>query len=221
MVERASLVRGIVVVVCLLGCVATAAADATVHLKNGGRVRGELMEVVPEQSASVMLRDGSVRRIGWADIARIDDDVGGAPAPATVAAAGADGDGRRAALDRDLDALQRERGEINQGGNVVMMVAGYILAPLVLAGVPLMLVGETCTGDQCIDLFPTGLVLTALGGVGITLGVIGLTSAMDNGARRKELDQEIDRKTKERDSLGYAFGSSPLRGPQLQLSVQF
>ena len=55
-------------------CPATAYAKAaTIRLKNGGWIEGEVMAVVPDQDVSIRLADGTVRSVAWADVERIEE----------------------------------------------------------------------------------------------------------------------------------------------------
>jgi hypothetical protein len=57
------------------------AAAGVVHLKNGGWVEGDVMEVVPDQHVTIRLRDNSVREIAWGQV----DHIEKSPAPNSVA----------------------------------------------------------------------------------------------------------------------------------------
>jgi hypothetical protein len=57
----------------------------TVHLKNGGRVHGELMVVEPGDHVLVRLADGTAKKIAWDRVLKVQDDPP-APAPAPAAA---------------------------------------------------------------------------------------------------------------------------------------
>jgi hypothetical protein len=48
------------------------AEAGSVYLKNGGQINGEIMEVMPQQYATVKLADGTVRKITWDEIDRVD-----------------------------------------------------------------------------------------------------------------------------------------------------
>jgi hypothetical protein len=44
----------------------------TIHLKNGGFVTGQVMEVIPDQYATIRLADQTVRKIEWTEIDRVE-----------------------------------------------------------------------------------------------------------------------------------------------------
>jgi hypothetical protein len=55
------------------------AKSGTIYLKNGGLVNGDVMEVMPNQYATIKLADGTVRKVEWGEIDRVD--TGSTPAP--------------------------------------------------------------------------------------------------------------------------------------------
>src|SRR5262245_30913365 len=76
------LARLLVLLVLILAVPALAQAPmGTVHLHNGGRIHGELMEVLPGEQVRLRLADGSIRSIPWSEVASVDD-PSAAPAPA-------------------------------------------------------------------------------------------------------------------------------------------
>ncbi len=71
---------------------ATAApAGDVIHLKNGGQLRGTIVDVIPGSHARIQLATGEVATIPWADIARVESasrpSTAPAPAPTPTPAA--------------------------------------------------------------------------------------------------------------------------------------
>jgi hypothetical protein len=71
--------------VATLPRVALAAPHGTVHLKNGGRIHGELMEVLPDEYVTVRLPDGTVRKIPWEKVGEVKETPASQPAAAVAA----------------------------------------------------------------------------------------------------------------------------------------
>jgi hypothetical protein len=80
-------VAGLASLTVLLSATSAWAIPGTVRLKNGGWVEGDVLEVLPGQSVSVRIADGSVRQIPWAEVERVDEQAASAPPPATEQAA--------------------------------------------------------------------------------------------------------------------------------------
>ena len=80
-IQLLALSLSVLVVVVGLPRAAAAAPEGTVFLRNGGRIHGELMEVVPDEYVTVRLADGSVRKIDWDQVLRVDEKPA-APPPA-------------------------------------------------------------------------------------------------------------------------------------------
>jgi hypothetical protein len=55
---------------------ARAEFEGVIYLKNGNSIRGELMEMLPEQKATIHLADGSNREFMWAEIDHIESTDG-------------------------------------------------------------------------------------------------------------------------------------------------
>lgn len=118
----------------------------------------------------------------------------------------------QATLREDIARLRRERSEISQTGPVVMMVAGYIFAPLVFVGVPFLLIGEVCDNadpTDCVDLVPAGIVLTGLGVAGGAVGIAGLVMALERSDERRRLADEIEDRERDLQSLSYDVAIGP------------
>ena len=175
----------------------TALADSTVHLKNGGFVRGDVMEVQPNVSVRVRLADGSVKEIAWSEISQIEETA--APPPAPPPASGSAGTTAPLSPERAarINELRRERDDISDVGPAVMMIAGglgfLIFAP---AGLVLLFAGDTCDDfdtdpDDCGNYSGLGAAFTVIGIGSGAVGIWGFVKALNNGSRKQEIDREI------------------------------
>ena len=70
------------------GTVAGKGGGDIVYLKNGGVVRGTIIDAVPERTARVQLATGEIATIPWADVDHIVTAAPPAPAPASAPPAG-------------------------------------------------------------------------------------------------------------------------------------
>jgi hypothetical protein len=88
------------------------ASAGTVHLKNGGWIDGELMEVVPDQHVLVRLSDGTVRDVPWAEVDHVvrNSDASQSGAPATIT------------TERQASALPQASGAIAEQRSVAPVV---------------------------------------------------------------------------------------------------
>lgn len=186
---------------------------ATVYLKNGGLVRGELIELQPGSLARVKLADGKVRDIPWAEIDRVDDPSlppapppDSAPAP-TLPAPGAPGAGLSPQLaagasatanDDELKRLRAERDDIDNTGPVVMMIfGGGAFVVFGIPGIALLAIGEACDNNNslengdCVNVRGAGAVLAVIGVAGGAVAVWGLIKLGHNRDRRNQLDERI------------------------------
>ena len=75
---------------CLLTSAAAARADGgdVIYLKNGGMVRGTLIDATPERPARIQLVTGEVSTIAWSDVDHVVTAAAAAAPPAPPAAAG-------------------------------------------------------------------------------------------------------------------------------------
>lgn len=147
------------------------------------------------------------------------DEHGKAPAEGPAPVSPTVGDGQdlhlraetEAVLRQDIARLRLERSEISQTGPVVMMIVGYVLAPLVLVGVPMLLIGKVCDADRtdCVDLAPAGLVLTGVGLAGGAVGIAGLVMALERSDERRRLADEIEDRERDLQSLSYRIAVGP------------
>jgi hypothetical protein len=193
---------------------AAASGGATVYLKNGGLVRGELIELQPGSVARVKLADGKVRDIPWAEIDRVDDPSlppapppDSAPAP-TLPAPGAPGAGLSPQLaagasatanDDELKRLRAERDDIDNTGPAVMMIlGGGAFVVFGIPGIALLAIGEACDNNttglengNCVNVRGAGAVLAVIGVAGGAVAVWGLIKLGHNRDRRNQLDERI------------------------------
>jgi len=171
-----------------------------VHLKNGGFVRGEVMEVQPNVSVRLRMADGAVKEIAWVEISRIEE-VAATPPPAAPAPAGSATESAPSpqAAAR-ISQLRRERAEISDVGPAVMMIAGglgfLIFFP---AGLVMLAVGDNCDdfgndefGDpDCGDWSTPGAAFAIVGAVAGGVGIWGFIKALNNSSKKQTIDREI------------------------------
>lgn len=133
------------------------------------------------------------------------------------------GEDRRAQLRLEIEQLRREEASISQGGPVVMMVVGYVFAPLLLIGPVLLLVdGMGCDvdGSDCLDTTTPGLVMTGLGLVGAGVGIAGIIIGIENADQRRYLRGRIEDRERELDGLSLNLKLLP-NGAGLSLAGAF
>lgn len=227
--------------VVALGVPLTALAEDVVHLKGGGSIRGDVMELIPNQYVNLRLLDGTSRRIEWAQIERVEEDSAASaapnvpPPPIVIAPQGASPEdaAKREALRAEIARLEVERTELRTGGPVVMMIAGGASFFLVLPiGLSLWAVSSVCTDDfdsgsgsfdtDCDNsgLQTAGIVVTALGVVGTAIGVVGLVQLIGIGGDRREINDQINIRQQQLNALSYDLHLGPQRA-DLTLRVQF
>lgn len=205
----------------------SAAGAGTVHLKNGGFVRGELIELQPGTLVRVKLADGSVREVPWSDVDHVTDPSLPPPAPRAaspgpslpVAGATLPLAPPSTLAESNADEIQRlrlERDEISNTAPAVMMILGggaFLL--LGLPGLVLLSVGDYCDSSRedelyesnCENVRGTGAVLTAIGVVGGAVAVWGLIKSGSNRDKRRSLNNRILELKGER--AGLSFGITP------------
>ncbi len=194
---RGRWMRGAVLCVALLVPV-TAFAEDVVHLKGGGSIRGEVMELLPNEYVNVRLVDGTSRRIEWAQVERVEEGTAAVPAPPTYAqpattapitvmptqgrALTPEEAARQQALRDEIARLELERGQLRTGPGVVMMVVGGASLVFVLpVGIGLWAAAEICdgvdvssgSGSASVDGDCSDSGLRTAGIVVSALGVIG------------------------------------------------
>lgn len=184
-----------------------ASSGATVHLKNGGLVRGELIELQPGTSARLKLADGTIREVPWAEIDHIDDPSLPPPPPAAsaaptlpLAAAGPGAPTPMAVANADqIRRLREERDDIDNTGPALMMILGGGAALFIgFPGLIVLAASDVCddsssdyADDDCGDARRAGAVMTVIGVVGAGVAVWGLIKVQSNRRERARLDQRI------------------------------
>lgn len=176
------------------------------YLKNGGFVRGELIELQPGSVARVKLADGKVRDVPWAEIDRIDDpSLPPAPPPETAAAPtlppptlAPQGSEPPKDVAGEISRLRAERDDIdNTGPAVMMIVGGGAFLIFALPGLALLAVGEACDNNDtvesgdCTDVRGAGAVMTVIGAAGGAVAIWGLIKVGHNREKRNQLDERI------------------------------
>ncbi|MDY7226937.1 hypothetical protein [Hyalangium rubrum] len=82
-------------------------------------------------------------------------------------------------------------------GAVVMTYSGYVLSPLLVVGLPLLIIGAASTAEIAGTLTAIGAATTIVGGVGVVLLIAGIVTGINasSGARaeRQELLRERTR----------------------------
>lgn len=122
-------------------------------------------------------------------------DVSGAPTPPPLPD---DLDARARELTQQIAMLQSEIRSVDTNwpaGSLVMAYSGYVLSPLLLLGIPLIIVGmSTSNNDDAGTLLALGVGMTVGGvaGVGLLIAgvVTGSTQAGINRAHREGLVRE-------------------------------
>jgi hypothetical protein len=185
-----------------------APTTGTVHMRNGGFVRGELIELQPGTLVRLKLADGTVREIAWAEVDHVEDPSLPPPAPAATSAQGtgtsvASGPLPSLAVTNadEIRRLRFERDEISNTGPAVMMILGG--GAFLLVGLPGLLVlsiGESCEsgydGDayyerDCSDVRGTGAAMALIGLAGGGVAVWGLIKSGQNRRRWRELNDRV------------------------------
>ena len=186
------------------------AASGTVFLKNGGFVRGELIELQPGVMVRVKLADGTVRDVPWAEVDHVTDPTLPPPAPSAGSASGYPAAELSAspplpslpsANAAEITRLRNERDSISNGGPIVMMVLGggaFVL--LGLTSLVMLSVGEVCDNSydadvtydrDCDDVRGTGAVVGVVALVGGGVAIWGLIKIGNNRAQRNILNNKI------------------------------
>ncbi|HSP81461.1 MAG TPA: hypothetical protein VLQ93_23285 [Myxococcaceae bacterium] len=108
-------------------------------------------------------------------------------------------------LTREVDALnQRLRGLSSNWptSSLLMSYAGYVLAPLLLPGIPLLIAGLALATEFATVLVTVGAVLTGVGGAGVALLVVGLVTGFNAVAEaRSERERLIQERSRLEDEL--------------------
>lgn len=239
-----SMTRGCGYLVLWLALLApsVALAEGVVHLKGGGTVRGQVMELIPNQYVNVLLADGESRRIAWADVERVDeeaqpsnDDAQPVPviqevvvsptAPVTGVAAAplaahATDPARAEVLRVEIATLLNRQSQLDGSSTAVMMGAGYVGMSLLLPG--LMILGLTasiCEHD-CGGMLAVGISIVSVSAIAMVVGVIGLLEDSDLSAQRSENARQIFVREQELRTISYDVTLGPQRADAV-LRVRF
>lgn len=85
----------------------------------------------------------------------------------------------------DLNARLRQTSSNWPVGALVMSYAGYVLSPLLLVGVPVLVIGLAAGTQSALTIAAVGAALTVLGGGGVALLIVGLVTGMEASERSK------------------------------------
>jgi hypothetical protein len=94
----------------------------------------------------------------------------------------------------DLNARLRQTSSNWPIGALVMSYAGYVLSPMLLVGVPLLIVGLAAGTQSALTLAAVGAALTVLGGGGVALLIVGIVSGLEASERAKVEREELIRR---------------------------
>ncbi|QRK12725.1 hypothetical protein JQX13_23445 [Archangium violaceum] len=78
-------------------------------------------------------------------------------------------------------------------GSLVMAYSGYVLAPLLLVGIPMIIIGLTSTVSYATTLVAVGAVFSVLGGGGVALLIAGIVTGLETSSRVKAEREELIR----------------------------
>jgi hypothetical protein len=216
-----------------------ASGTATVHLKAGGFVRGELIEVQPGKMVRIKLADDTVRELPWAEVDYVDDPTLPPVAPratnaGSVAAPSASGALLLTPAQANADEIRRlriERDEISNTGPALMMVLGTGAFLFVgLPGVNMLSEDGSCVDDPSGDVYgddeddcderrAVGAVMTVVGAIGGGIAIWGLIKNSHNREKRRALNNRILELKGER--AGLTFGVTPRKnGASLALTLR-
>jgi hypothetical protein len=97
-------------------------------------------------------------------------------------------------LTREVEAINARLRQTDANwpiGSIIMAYSGYVLAPLLLVGVPLLVVGLTSVAEYAATLTAVGAVLSVLGGGGVALLVAGIVTGLEGSRRSRDERQEL------------------------------
>ncbi|OJT21793.1 hypothetical protein BO221_23745 [Archangium sp. Cb G35] len=78
----------------------------------------------------------------------------------------------------EINARLRQTSSNWPVGAIAMSIAGYVLSPLLLVGVPVIIVGLASSAQYALTVTTVGAVLTALGVGGVALLIMGLVTGL-------------------------------------------
>ncbi|WP_257455103.1 hypothetical protein [Archangium lipolyticum] len=109
------------------------------------------------------------------------------------------------ALSREIDDINTRLRRTSTNwpiGSLVMSYAGYVLAPMLLVGLPLIVYGLAVSTQYAATLVGIGAALTVLGGGGVALLIVGIVSGINaSEAARAERDDLLRRRGQLEDEL--------------------
>jgi len=110
----------------------------------------------------------------------------------------------------EINARLRQTSSNWPTSSIVMSYAGYVLSPLLLVGVPLLLIGLAAGTQTALTIAAVGAALSALGAGGVALLIVGIVSGMDASEKAKaERNQLILRRGQLEDELRELKRSRP------------
>lgn len=91
----------------------------------------------------------------------------------------------------ELNARLRQTSSNWPIGAIVMSYAGYVLSPLLLVGVPVLVIGLVSGTQSALTIAAVGAALTVLGGGGVALLIVGIVSGLEASERSKAERNEL------------------------------
>jgi hypothetical protein len=121
-------------------------------------------------------------------------------------------------LSREVELINSQLRTLNTNwptGALLLSYAGYVLAPSLLVGVPMLVIGlVTGVAELVPFLITVGTVLTVVGGVGAVLLIAGLVSGFNATTEaRAERERLIQRRIQLEDELRELRRSGTATGP--------
>jgi hypothetical protein len=210
-----------------------ALAEDVVHLKAGGSVRGQIMELIPNQYVNLLLADGTSRRVPWEEVQHVYDDgqaatpnaptpqpppmiqeftpQASAPPVAPAAVVPPQGPGRAEVLRAEIATIQQQQRQLDGGGTAIMLGTGYVGLSLVLPGLMILGAASAVCEEGCSGLYVVGASILSVSVVAMVIGVIGLGQHSDISAQRSENARQLFVREQELRSLSYDLTLGPQR----------
>lgn len=114
--------------------------------------------------------------------------------PRLEAPASEDREARIRALTREVEELNARLRQTSSNwpiGAIVMSYAGYVLSPLLLVGVPVLVIGLAAGTQSALTIAAVGAALTVLGGGGVALLIVGIVTGLEASERSKAERNEL------------------------------
>jgi len=215
-----------------------ALAEDVVHLKAGGSVRGQIMELIPNQYVNLLLADGTSRRVPWEEVQHVyDDGQAATPAPTTqppttqppppviqefspqssaapvapAAVVPPQGPGRAEVLRAEIATIQQQQRQLDGGGTAIMLGTGYVGLSLLLPGLTMLALASSVCEEGCTGFFVVGVSLLSVSLVAMVIGAIGLGQHSDISAQRSENARQLFLREQELRSISYDLTLGPQR----------